>query len=108
MTYNHPSMFFHREVYKKHKYNTDFKVFSDYELVLKLYLENSRQFHYIPKAYVNYRLEGISTQQSFWDYTSEGAKARMSAGLSPFHAMAHVVLRSIFFVVRPILKSIKK
>ena len=29
MTYNHPSMFIHKDIYKKNRYNTELRVFSD-------------------------------------------------------------------------------
>ena len=105
MTYNHPSMFFHREIYESVKYNTKLRVFSDYELVLKLFLKDPSIFCYIPIAYVNYRLEGISTQQTFFNYTREGARARLNAGLSPFHVAIHIALRSIYHVLKIVTKT---
>ncbi|WP_199459484.1 glycosyltransferase family 2 protein [Vibrio owensii] len=36
MSLNHPSIFIKKEIYKKHKYSLDYKIASDYDLVLRL------------------------------------------------------------------------
>lgn len=95
MTYNHPSMFVCREIYKKELYNTSLKSLSDYEFVLKQYLKKPTAFFYIPEAYVNYRLNGISGKMSSFKAIKEGFKARKTAGLSLFQNSFSVVLRFI-------------
>ena len=82
MTYNHPSMFVHNDVYKKTLYNASLRALSDYEFVLLNYLENKNAFYYIPIPFVNYRLDGISAQMKFWMSLKEGFSARKNAGLS--------------------------
>lgn len=95
MTYNHPSMFVSKEIYENELYNTNLKSLSDYEFVLKQYLKNSSIFFYIPEAYVNYRLDGISGKMSSFKAIKEGFRARKAAGLSLFQNFFSVVLRSI-------------
>lgn len=82
MTYNHPSMFVHRDIYEKNIYDTSLRVLSDYEFVLWNFLNNRNMFNYIPSVYVNYRLEGLSTKIKFCNSLSEGFFARKNAGLS--------------------------
>ena len=82
MTYNHPSMFIHKDIYKKNRYNTELRVFSDYELILKIFLRDKNLFSYIPEAYVNYRIDGISSQISIKEKIKEGYISRKKAGQS--------------------------
>ena len=82
MTYNHPSMFVHREIYQKQLYNTDLRAFSDYEFVLKNLERHPEVFHYIPKSYVNYRLDGLSGSMSTQQLLKEGFEARKNGGLT--------------------------
>jgi glycosyltransferase involved in cell wall biosynthesis len=96
MTYNHPSMFFHREIYSKRLYNTNLRSLSDFEFVLKEFIKDSNVFFYIPVAYVNYRLDGISGNLGFIEALKEGYKARKNARLN-------VTLNCISFVLRATL-----
>lgn len=95
MTYNHPSMFIHRNIYKMYKYNIEFKSISDYEFVLKVFLKNEEFFFYIPTTYVNYRLNGISANQSLISEIKEGSKARLNAGLKYHQVLVFIILKFI-------------
>lgn len=81
MTYNHPSMFVHSDVYAHIRYNTALRALSDYEFVLRNLLQNPNIFHYIPKIYVNYRLDGLSGNMSTVKILREGFISRKNAGL---------------------------
>ena len=106
MTYNHPSMFVSKKIYENELYNTNLKSLSDYEFVLKQYLTHPDIFFYIPEAYVNYRLDGISSKMSSFKVIKEGFKARKTAGLSFFQNSFSVVLRSILITILSHLKRI--
>lgn len=93
MTYNHPSMFVHKEVYKNELYNINLRALSDYEFVLKQYLRERNNFIYLPEAYVNYRLDGISGNMSVLSALDEGFKARRFAGLNIFQNSFSASLR---------------
>lgn len=93
MTYNHPSMFMHRDVYNKDLYNTELKALSDYEFVLKQYIHNPQVFQYIPQAYVNYRLDGISGKMLLKDVLIEGFIARANAELPIFKNILSLNIR---------------
>ena len=97
MTYNHPSMFVHRSIYKKCYYNVNLCALSDYEFVLSQFLTNSNVFHYIPKAYVNYRLDGISSQMKLGNSLSEGFISRKNAGLGIFSNCISLTIRLLIY-----------
>ena len=81
MIYNHPSMFVHKDIYKVNRYNIKLKALSDYQFVLKMYLENKNLIIYIEQCYVNYRLDGISSQLPLKVKLYEGFVSRHEAGL---------------------------
>jgi glycosyltransferase involved in cell wall biosynthesis len=104
MTYNHPSMFIHKCIYKSYNYNTNFKSISDYELVLKIFINNSDKFYFIPIAYVNYRLNGISANQNFITEIKDGFKARLNCGLKYHHGLLFIFLTFLRSVLRYVFK----
>jgi glycosyltransferase involved in cell wall biosynthesis len=104
MTYNHPSMFIHRDIYKVFKYNIEFKSIADYEFVLKVFLKNSYFFCYVPATYVNYRLDGISAQQSLIFEIKEGLNARLNAGLKYHHVLVFIALKFIRSILRNVFR----
>jgi glycosyltransferase involved in cell wall biosynthesis len=93
MTYNHPSMFIHNEIYRNEKYNINLHALSDYEFVLGQYLREPKNFIYIPKSYVNYRLDGISAQLKFVTSIQEGFVSRKNAGINIIQNLISVVIR---------------
>jgi len=105
MTYNHPSMFFHKEIYKHKLYNIHLRALSDYEFVLNQYINDKRVFIYIPEAYVNYRLDGVSAQMKKIDSIQEGYISRRNAGFSLFSNFISLVTRISVWVI---YKAIKK
>ncbi|WP_282049060.1 glycosyltransferase family 2 protein [Maribacter aquivivus] len=103
MTYNHPSMFVHKDCYENIRYNINFKSLSDYEFVLKTFLKSKEIFYYIPVAYVSYRLDGISSNINGYDALKEGYQARKNAGLSFIKNIISVnirVLNILFFKIK--------
>jgi glycosyltransferase involved in cell wall biosynthesis len=82
MTYNHPTMFVHKDIYISSSYNSNLTVFSDYEFVLTQFLKCKDNFLYIPIGYANYRLDGLSSQINVFGTLKEGYLSRKNAGLS--------------------------
>lgn len=93
MTYNHPSMFVHKDIYENEKFNTELRALSDYEFVLKNYKKEPNAFYYIPNAYVNYRLDGLSGTMPGKDMLKEGYISRKNAGLGVFQNCFSLLLR---------------
>ena len=104
MTYNHPSMFVHRDVYRYCLYNTSMRSLSDYQFVLTQYLKNAESFCYIPVPYVNYRLTGISANLSLRKAIKEGFIARKLAGLSLAQNLISVMVRTIRVIMHRLLR----
>lgn len=97
MTYHHPSMFVTNREYRKHLYNTKLSVLSDYQFVLEAYYTDSDKFQYIDSAYVNYRIDGISSQIKLKNRLREGFIARKNSGMNLFLNLFSCLVR--FFVI---------
>ncbi|GAA4268738.1 glycosyltransferase family 2 protein [Hyunsoonleella aestuarii] len=104
MTYSHPSMFITKEVYENDNYNTNLKLYSDYQFVLTQFLKSPNQFHYINKALVYFRLGGESSNESFFNELRESFSARKNSKMSLFEsAFAFVQV----LILRPIINLLK-
>ncbi len=57
---NHPTCFIKKEIYQKYKYDLNFKICSDYDLLLKLYFARIK-FHYLNEPLVYWRTGGVSS-----------------------------------------------
>lgn len=105
MTYNHPSMFVHKEIYLDFSYNLSLKALSDYEFVLTHFLKNKKIFSYIPVSYVNYRLDGISGNMKLYNSLKEGFCARRNSGLSLISSVLSVLIRILIVYKKKIDKK---
>ena len=104
MTYSHPSMFISKEVYKDNRYNTKFKIYSDYQLILKAFLKNPNDFCYIEKPLANFRLGGISSQSTFFYELKEGFLARKNAKMS---LIENIFSYTLILVLKPLINVLK-
>lgn len=93
MTYNHPSMFVHKDIYSKQLYNIKLRALSDYEFVLKNYIKKPMNFKYISEVYVNYRLDGISGTMLWKDAIREGWISRKNSGINLFQNLISLLPR---------------
>jgi len=93
MVLNHPTMFVHKEVYRKVKYNTTLTSLSDYQFVLTNYNIDKSQFLYISKVISNYRLGGISGKVSLSKSIRENFIAREKSGMNIIQCCFAVWLR---------------
>lgn len=100
MVLNHPTMFIHKEIYKKHQYNTELSSLSDYQFVLEVYLKNKTLFQYIPKVISNFRLGGISAGLPLKTSLKENNIARKNAGMSYIERVFAISFRLIFEVYK--------
>lgn len=102
MTYNHPAMFIHSDLYMSSQYDSIYRGHADYKFVLEAYLKDKTQFKYIPEAYSNFRLGGVSANISVIESTKAVFKIRRDAGLSLFSAcFAFLLMRlvkAVFFI----------
>jgi len=101
MTYNHPSMFITKREYERHIYNTNLKVYSDFQFVLEAFLRDPSKILYINKPIVNFRLGGVSGQIPLIENLKEGFTARKNAGMN-------IVDSSLFVIFKLALELYKK
>ncbi|MGZ0015671.1 glycosyltransferase family 2 protein [Yeosuana sp. AK3] len=104
MTYSHPAMFISKELYKTNNYNTNLKLYSDYQFVLTEFLKNPIQFCYINKPLVNFRLGGESSKGSFLGELKESFHARRNARMSIIESVFAYVL---VLILRPMINLVK-
>ena len=102
MTYSHPTMFIHRDLFSKDGYNTALTSLADYQFVLENYLKDQSVFCYIPKPLSNFRLGGTSAQMSYLKTLKENFIARRNAGLNLIQCTFAVGIRSIGEIYRRI------
>lgn len=58
----HPSFYARKEVYEKHGgFSLDYKIASDYDMMVRLFYKAKISAHYIPRDFVTMRLGGLST-----------------------------------------------
>lgn len=106
MTYNHPTMFVHKDEYKIHLYNDNLKGHSDYQFVLEAFLRDKSQFKYLPNPLSNFRLGGISADMNFWEASKAVFNIRRDSGLSIYSAVfSFLLMRGVkiytrFFLVK--------
>ena len=96
MVLNHPTMFIHKDIYKRHQYNIALSSLSDYQFVLEVFLKNKNLFHYIPKTVSNFRLGGISAKLPIRVSLEENNLARKNAGMNFFQRTFAILFRLIF------------
>lgn len=106
MTYSHPSMFITKEIYQKYSYNASLKSLSDYQFVLKVYLNNNKFVH-IPEPIVNFRLGGVSAKIAFFERLKEGYSARKIAGMGVFENVFALCFRFLLGLILIIKKRLK-
>ncbi len=108
MTYSHPTMFVHRDIYKSYKYNISLTSISDYQFALEIYLTNKSIFHYIPQPTSNFRLGGISGQLPFKQILRENFMARRNAGMNYLQCVFAMIIRVLGEIYKKTKKSIIK
>lgn len=102
MTYSHPTMFVHREIYENSNYNISLTSISDFQFVLEMYLKDKTMFHYISRPLSNFRLGGTSGQLSLKELLKQNYMARKNAGMNFFQCVMAVSLRASGEVYRKI------
>lgn len=59
----HPSLYMRREVYEKHgMFDLKFKISADYDLMLRIFKDNSLNFVYLPEVITKMRVGGVSNR----------------------------------------------
>jgi glycosyltransferase involved in cell wall biosynthesis len=80
----HPTFFVRRRFYEKYGlFKTDYKIASDYELLVRFLAKYKISYSYIPKILVTMRMGGISTKnlKSNWIMSNEIVRACRNNGI---------------------------
>lgn len=81
----HPTFFAKRQVYEKYGlFKTDYKIASDYEMLVRLLARHKISYNYIPKILVKMRTGGLSTRnlKSNWILNKEIVRACAENGVT--------------------------
>jgi glycosyltransferase involved in cell wall biosynthesis len=108
MTYSHPSMFISKDEYKIHQYRTEIKSGADYQFVMETFLRDETVIQYIEKVNVNFRLGGISSKLLFLQTLKEVFFIRKYSKMSILPILFSLLLSTGLYLIKPILKKIKK
>lgn len=92
MTYNHPTMFVHKDVYKIHLYNNNLKSHSDYQFVLEAFLRDSSQFKYLSVPLTNFRIGGISANGTLYTGLRDNIIVRKNVGMNLLEIFFSLIL----------------
>lgn len=58
----HPALFLHRRVYERFgSFRTDYRISGDFELVARIFHQNTLKYRYLPEVLVRMRTGGVST-----------------------------------------------
>ena len=107
MTYNHPTMFVHKDVYKIHLYNNNLKSHSDYQFVLEAFLRDRSQFNYLSIPLTNFRLGGISANGSLLTGLKQGVIVRNNVKMNFFEIFMSLILGFSIYYLFSMKKLIK-
>ena len=80
----HPSFYARKDVYDKYgTYSLEYKIASDYEMMVRLFHKHNIRAKYLPLTFVTMRLGGVSTKNvaNRWLITKEDVKACKQNGL---------------------------
>lgn len=98
MVLNHPSFFVRRSYYVGRPFDATFKVSGDHHWTLRAWMEDRKQFLYIPKPMVYYMAGGASMTHSLDRVLEEGDRLGRSLGLGAFERRIGKVVRTMLYL----------
>lgn len=108
VTYNHPTFFVSKEIYKKYSFNINLVSIADVQFILEILLNEKDVFVYINKVLANFRKGGISSQQTIVSTLKANYTARKNAGYTHFNNLKALIINIIYQVITKSLLNIKK
>lgn len=89
----HPTLFLKKEVYEKHSlFNLNYKIAADYDLMLRIFSDNTLKFKYLPKVITKMRVGGASNRslKNIIRKSTEDLRALKLNGINrPYLALAN-------------------
>jgi glycosyltransferase involved in cell wall biosynthesis len=107
VTYNHPTFFVTRDIYKNYKYNHELISVADIQFILEILLNEKDAFEYIPYVLANFRKGGISSQQTTFSSIKSGYIARKNAGFGFFENLFSIIIKLLYHTTGKFI-SVKK
>lgn len=93
---SHQSIFYPRSVFEKFNFNTNYKIFADYDLNLKLFSNKSFNFVYVPITIALFNDEGASGSNTL-DANFENDRLAIIKSNFPYWIYLYRVLRTQLF-----------
>lgn len=91
---SHQAIFYPKEVFKEFDYNTNYKIFADYDLNLKLYNHSRFSFKYIPLTIALFNDKGTSGLNNVIDSNFEADRFRIIRENFPIWIYIYRMLRT--------------
>ncbi len=96
----HPTIFVSKEVYKKFRYSSDYKIAMDYDLFSRVY-NSGAHFKFINETIVSMDTNGLSNQQSIQGFREVMKASVVNLNVSPLNARMYFYIRSmIIYIIR--------
>lgn len=111
VTYNHPTFFVSKDIYKKYSFNIKLVSVADVQFILEILLKEKNVFIYIDQVLANFRKGGVSSQQTIISTLKANYIARKNAGYSIFQNLKALFINTCYQVltksVLSLIKTIK-
>jgi glycosyltransferase involved in cell wall biosynthesis len=98
MVLNHPSFFVRRSYYVGHPFDTGLRVSADHKWTLQAYLQDPRQFLYLPIPITTFAAGGASMRVPLKRVLSEGRRVCKDLGMGPWATFLGLTTRTVLYV----------
>jgi glycosyltransferase involved in cell wall biosynthesis len=98
MVLNHPTFFVRRGYYAGRPFDAMLKVSGDHKWTLRAWLEDRRQFLYLPEVLANFTAGGASMSVSLKRVLEEGRRIAHDLGMGPVETLIGQATRVVLYV----------
>ncbi len=98
MVLNHPTFFVRRSYYAGRPFDAELRVSGDHQWTLRAWMEDPRQFVYLPRVLAHFTAGGASMTIPLRKVLHEGARVSRSVGMGPLGVFTGQVVRTALYV----------
>jgi glycosyltransferase involved in cell wall biosynthesis len=98
MVLNHPSFFVRRNFYQGRAFDPALRVSGDHHWTLRAWMEDHRQFRYLPIIIANFSAGGASMTNPLKKVLREGDKVSRDLGLGPVERLVGAMVKTALYV----------
>lgn len=98
MVLNHPTFFVRRGYYTGRPFDAGLRVSGDHQWTLRAWLEDPRQFLYLPRVLAHFTAGGASMTIPLRKVLDEGARVSRSVGMGPLGVFTGQVVRTALYI----------